>query len=139
MTDYGIPFQHHETDRLLTAFIDTYNSTVAEGQPFPWINLWVEEAKWTLPHQNTSHDDRQGRAGLAGWAKETIGSRLRDRRFIEKRRLIQGNAAAWEGTWEGGNTPSGEPATLPLAMVIQFDQDGKVRSLCSYYDSAHFQ
>jgi hypothetical protein len=148
MTDYGTPAQHCETDRLLTAFIDTYNSSVTttgSAQPFPWIELWAEDPKWSLPgknlprHDDATHRYRPGRLGLADWAKETIGSRLRDRRFVEKRRLVQGAAAAWEGTWEGNNTLSGQPATLLLVMVIEFDQEGKVRSLYSYYDSAHFE
>jgi ketosteroid isomerase-like protein len=139
MTDYGIPLQHDATDRLLTAFIDTYHSTVAEGQPFPWIELGAEDPKWSLPQRSMPHHVRPGRDGIADWAKETIGSRLRDRRFVEKRRIIQGNAAAWEGTWEAATTPAEQAAKLPLAMVIEFDQEEKVRSLYSYYDSAHFQ
>jgi hypothetical protein len=147
MTDYSIPTQYEAIDSLLTTFIATYNSSVPSGQPFPWIELWAknQDPKWSLPgksmprHDDAAHRDLPGRVGLAGWAKETIGSRLRDRRFVEKRRLIQGNAAAWEGTWEAATTPHEQAAKLPLAMVIQFDQDGKVRSLYSYYDSAHFQ
>jgi hypothetical protein len=45
MTDYGTIAQPEETDRLLTAFIDTFHSSFASGQPFPWIELWAEDAE----------------------------------------------------------------------------------------------
>ena len=35
MANYDTPVQHEESDRLLTAFIDTYNASFPSGQPFP--------------------------------------------------------------------------------------------------------
>jgi hypothetical protein len=58
---------------------------------------------------------------------------------VEKRRIIQGNVVAWEGTWEAATTCPKQEAKLPLVMVIDFNPEGKVKSLSSYYDSAHFQ
>jgi hypothetical protein len=50
MTDYGVPVQHEQTDRLLTTFIDTYNSIFPSRQSFdPWTDLWAKDAEWTLP------------------------------------------------------------------------------------------
>jgi hypothetical protein len=133
MTGYGIPLQHEQTDRLLTTLIDTYHASFAEGIPFPWIELWAQNAEWTLP-------ERRHEAGrISDWPKITIGSEFKERKFVEKRRIIQGYVAAWEGAWEAATTRPEQAAKLPLVMVIEFNQEGKVKSLYSYYDSAHFR
>lgn len=133
MPNCGIPVEHEQTDLLLTTFIDTYHSSFSEGQPFPWIELWAKDAEWTLPERRHETDR------IADWAKMTIGSEFKERKFVEKRRIIQGNVVAWEGTWEAATTRREQEAKLPLVMVIEFNEEGKVKSLYSYYDSAHFQ
>ena len=74
------------------------------------------------------HHVRPGRNGIADWAKETIGSFLRDRRFVETRRIIQGHVAAWEGIWEAATTSPEQVAKLPLVMVIEFNEGGRSKA-----------
>jgi hypothetical protein len=139
MTECGTLFQHHDTDGLLTAFIDAYNANFPLGNPFPWIELWAEDAKWILPSGSMHGPVRPGKHGVADWAKYTIGSQLRERRFVEKRRIVQGPVVAWEGIWAAGTTSLEATAKLPLVMVIEFNQEGKGKSLYSYYDSAQLR
>jgi hypothetical protein len=135
MSDDGIPLRHEQTDRLLTTFIDTYNSIFPSRQSFdPWADLWAKDAEWTLPidRKSPAHGGiGSGKGGVDNWAKETAGSPLRERKFVEKWRIIQGHVVAREGTWEAATTRPEQAATLPLVMTIEFNEEGKVKSRSS--------
>jgi ketosteroid isomerase-like protein len=53
---------------------------------------------------------------------------------IEKRRLIQGNRAVWEGAAEGHDKQTGKPVRLPIVFVLEFNEQGKVREKTVYVD-----
>lgn len=106
----------------LNAWISAYNN----GEVTRWVDLLAEDAEWVNPD-----------AVLRGKAEIWSNAQKRDwdrTRFVESRRIVYGDTVAWEGTWEATNQNSGKEVKRPTVMMIDFNQDGKIKRLSSYYD-----
>lgn len=60
-------------------------------------------------------------------------------RHVEVRRVIQGNLVAWEGIAKGNHRTTGKPIEIPMAMILEFDGDGKIRMSHVYFDTGVLQ
>ncbi len=60
-------------------------------------------------------------------------------RHVEVRRLVHGNLVAWEGFATGTHRTTGKPLKIPMVMIMEFDEYGKVKMSHVYFDSAVLQ
>ena len=112
-----------ETSRRLTEWLNAYN----DGELARWVELWAEDAESRGPGSVI-----RGRSAI--W-KDAENVDWKSRRYVETRRVVDGNTAAWEGTWEAVANSSGKEVKLPIVLLIDFNQAGKVTRLNSYYDA----
>lgn len=111
-----------EASQRLNAWIDAYNS----GEIGQWLDLWAEDAEWVSPDAVV-----QGKAAIWNNAEERAWDK---KRYVETRRLVYGDSIAWEGVWEATDQESGTQVKRPVVLLIDFDQEGKIKRLSSYYD-----
>ena len=60
-------------------------------------------------------------------------------RYVEIRKVVEGNLVAWEGRAEAVHSQTGRPLVLPLVMLIEIDELGKVKSIHVYFDTGLIQ
>ena len=53
----------------------------------------------------------------------------------ERRRIVQGNSAVWEGMTEGIHRKSGKAIKAPIVVIVEFDQAGLATSGHFYVDT----
>lgn len=111
-----------ETSQRLNSWLNAYNS----GAVTRWMDLLAEDAEWIGP-------DTTLRGKAAIWSN--VQRKDWDRqKYVESRRIVYGDTVAWEGTWEATDESSGKEVKRPMVLMIDFNQDGKIKRLSSYYD-----
>lgn len=128
-----IASSEQNTDHLMTAFVSRFNTGFASLNLGSWIELWAEDAEWIGPYGVS-----QGKAGVRVFVARALTD-WEELRYVEKRRLIQGNFIAWEGTFEGVYKRSGKEVKVPMVIVIEFNLAGKIKSNHTYYDTRGFE
>ena len=111
-----------DANQRLNAWLKAYNN----GEVTEWVNLLADDAEWSNPDNVL-----RGKAEIWSRAQKKDWERAR---FIESRRIVYGDSIAWEGTFEASDEASGEKVKRPMVMMIDFNQDGKIKRLNSYYD-----
>lgn len=111
-----------ETSLRLNAWINAYNT----GTVTSWMDLLAEDAEWIGPDTTL-----RGKAEIWSDAEKKDWDR---QKYVESRRIVYGDSVAWEGTWEATDESSGKRVTRPVVMMIDFNQQGKIKRLSSYYD-----
>lgn len=111
-----------EASQRLNAWINAYNS----GEVTRWMDFWAEDAEWVSPNAVL-----QGKAAIWNNAEKRDWDK---KRYVETRRIVYGDSIAWEGVWEASDESSGTRVKRPLVLLIDFNQEGKIKRLSSYYD-----
>ena len=60
-------------------------------------------------------------------------------KYVETRRVVEGNSVAWEGRAEAIHAETGRQLILPIVMIIEIDELGKVKSVHVYLDTGLIQ
>ena len=111
-----------EISQRLNEWINAFNS----GSVDRWMDLLAEDAEWVNPDSVL-----RGKAAIWSNAEKKEWDR---RKYVEDRRIVYGDTVAWEGSFEATDEDSGKPVKHPLVMMIDFNQQGKIKRLSSYYD-----
>jgi ketosteroid isomerase-like protein len=101
------------------------------GDPATVAELFTEDGAHYQPFGELPGGPYHGRKALAkffGGFKNLFA----DWTHIEKRRLIQGNRAVWEGIAEGHDKKTGKYLRLPIVFVLEFNDQGKVHEKTVY-------
>ena len=111
-----------ELSQRLNDWLNAYNT----GAVDEWMDLLAEDAEWVNPDSTL-----RGKAAIWSDAEKKDWDR---QKYVESRRLVYGDTVAWEGTFEATDESSGKKVKRPLVMMIDFNQQGKIKRLSSYYD-----
>ncbi|HSS66490.1 MAG TPA: nuclear transport factor 2 family protein [Gammaproteobacteria bacterium] len=111
-----------ETSQRLNEWISAFNSGAVDR----WMDLLADDAEWINPDTVL-----RGKAAIWSNAERKDWDR---QKYVEDRRIVYGNTIAWEGTFEATDEDSGKQVRRPLIMMIDFNQQGKIKRLSSYYD-----
>lgn len=111
-----------DTSQQLNAWINAYNS----GLVTRWMDFWAEDAESISPSTVL-----RGKAAIWSDAEKKDWDR---KKYVETRRIVYGDTIAWEGTWEAVDQASGKEVKRPLVLLIDFNRNGKIKRLSSYYD-----
>ncbi len=111
-----------ETSKRLNEWINAYNTGAVDR----WMDLLAEDAEWVNPDSVL-----RGKAAIWSNAEKKDWDR---QKYVESRRIVYGDTIAWEGTFEASDKSSGKQVKRPLVMMIDFNQQGKIKRLSSYYD-----
>ena len=103
-------------------WIKAFNS----GSVDRWMALLAEDVEWVNPDTVL-----RGKAAIWSNAERKEWNR---RKYVEDRRIVYGDTVAWEGSFEATDADSGKQVKHPLVMMIDFNQQGKIQRLSSYYD-----
>ena len=112
----------NELSQRLNDWFNAYNT----GAVDQWMNLLAEDVEWVNPDSTL-----RGKAAIWSDAEKKTWDR---QKYIESRRIVYGDTVAWEGTYEATDKSSGKEVKRPIVMMIDFNQQGKIRRLSSYYD-----
>ena len=123
-----------DTDAMLTAWIEGANANMPPNLDAAAIaGFFAEDA---LQHHVMgappgTPDPLTGRDAqeqfFAGFDQ-----RWSDWTHQEKRRIVQGNHAVWEGTAEGTHKDSGKFVIIPIVFSIEFNEEGKIKEIFTY-------
>ena len=119
------------TDTWLTHFVETLNAGMPpHDDPRAIADLYAPNAV----HQNVNAGPPQrGRVQLEAFFAG-FKDRWLDWTHVERSRLVQGNHAVWEGTGQGHDKATGKPVKLPLAFILEFNDEGEVLEQRVYVD-----
>ncbi len=112
----------NELSQRLNDWLNAYNT----GAVDQWMDLLAEDVEWVNPDSTL-----RGKAAIWSDAEKKDWDR---QKYVESRRIVYGDTVAWEGTYEAADASSGKEVKRPLVMMIDFNQQGKIRRLSSYYD-----
>ncbi len=112
----------NELSQRLNDWLNAYNT----GAVDQWMDLLAEDVEWVNPDSTL-----RGKAAIWSDAEKKDLDR---QKYVESRRIVYGDTVAWEGTYEATEKSSGKEVKRPLMMMIDFNQQGKIRRLSSYYD-----
>lgn len=112
----------NELSQRLNDWLNAYNT----GAVDQWMDLLAEDVEWVNPDSTL-----RGKAAIWSDAEKKDLDR---QKYVESRRIVYGDTVAWEGTFEATDESSGKEVKRPLVMMIDFNQQGKIRRLSSYYD-----
>jgi len=122
------------TDTYLTDYIEAINARMPpSGDPSTVAALFTDDGSHYQPFGEPPGGPFTGRAALANFFG-AFKDWAADWKHIEKRRLIQGNRAVWEGVAEGHDKQTGKPVRLPIVFVLEFNDQGQVREKTVYFD-----
>jgi ketosteroid isomerase-like protein len=111
-----------EISQRLNEWISAFNS----GSVDRWMDLLADDVEWIDPDTIL-----RGKAAVWSNAEKKAWASLK---YVEDRRIVYGDTVAWEGSFEATDAGSGKLAKRPLVMMIDFNQQGKIKRLSSYYD-----
>ncbi len=111
-----------ETSRRLNEWLNAYNTGAVDR----WMDLLAEDAEWANPESVL-----RGKAAIWSNAEKKDLDR---QKYVESRRIVYGDTVAWEGTFEATDKTSGQQVKRPMVMMIDFNEQGKIKRLSSYYD-----
>ena len=118
-----------EVSRLASEYIDSLDTRALKGNLDSFLEKWADELDHTVALA-TMRTKEELRGFLRLWSEQF--SRWR---HVEVRRLVQGNLVAWEGIATGTHRTTGKPLEIPMVMIMEFDEYGKVKMSHVYFDS----
>ncbi|MCZ6792104.1 MAG: nuclear transport factor 2 family protein [Planctomycetota bacterium] len=124
------PMPRVDAGRLATDYVRALNRIGTAGpRGDDFLELWADDFEHTVS-QATIRRKEDLVTFLEGWSELFTGWE-----YVEKRRVVDGRTVAWEGEARGVHRTSGRLLTLPLAMILEFDPDGKTRRVHVYFDT----
>jgi ketosteroid isomerase-like protein len=129
-----------DTDAALTRYVEALN---AHMPPHPEdgaaiARFFAEDAvhqdmfRWPPP------EPQRGRAEIAAFF-DGFDERWADYRHVERRRVVSGNDAVWEGTGRGTWKATGKPVEFPMVMSLEFNDAGEIAASRVYLDPGRVQ
>jgi TolB-like protein len=115
-------------DQSVTAYFKAYNAAGETGNLEGLLALWADDGEAMTPYHH-----QKGKDAIRAQLKTEM-NRWVSPKYVEKKRIIEGNTAAWEGAWEAFPTASQRRVILPTVVMITINQEGKVQSTRMYYD-----
>jgi ketosteroid isomerase-like protein len=124
-----------DTDAALTQYIETLNAHMpphpkdgaAIAQFFAEDAVHQDMFRWPPP------EPQRGRDEITAFFNG-FGERWTDYRHVERRRVVSGNAAVWEGTGQGTWKATGKPVEFPMIMSLEFNDVGEIAASRVYLD-----
>jgi TolB-like protein len=115
-------------DQMVTTFFNAHNAIGGTGNPNGRMELWADDAESITPS-----DHHKGKEAIRA-AKEKNKDSWVDVKYVETNRIIQGNTAVWEGTWEAFPPRSRRRVILPMVGILTINEHGKIKSFRMYFD-----
>lgn len=122
-----------DVHRLASEYLDSLDTRALRGNIDSFLAKWSDEFEHTMALA-TMRNKEELREFLIRWSE--MFTRWR---HIETRRLVHGNVVAWEGVATGVHRTTGKSLELPMVIMLEFDQHGKVKMSHVYFDSAVLQ
>ena len=129
----GCMSQGRDAGRLATEYIRALNSREAQGDLEAFMEKWADNLEHTVALATMRTKDE-----LREFFKEWTDM-FTKWKHVEVRRVIQGNVVAWEGVAQGIHRTTGNPLHLPMVMIMEFDQKGKLKMSHVYFDTGVLQ
>jgi hypothetical protein len=123
------------TDAALTPYIEVLNSHMpphpedgaAIAQFFAKDAVHQDMFRWPPP------EPQRGRDEIAAFFN-SFDEWWVDYRHVERRRVVSGNDAVWEGTGQGTWKTTGKPVEFPMIMNLVFNDAGEIIASQVYLD-----
>ncbi len=119
--------------RLASEYIDSLDTRALKGNLDAFLEKWADKLDHTVALA-TMRTKEELRDFLRQWS-----DMFSKWRHVEVRRLVHGNLVAWEGFATGTHRTTGKPLKIPMVMIIEFDEYGKVKMSHVYFDSGVLQ
>ncbi len=119
--------------RLATEYIRALDTRAGRGDLDRFLAKWADDPELTVSHATMRTKGEIGEF-FQRWAEM-----FTQWKHVEVRRLVQGNTVAWEGIARGIHRSTGKLLSLPMVIIMEFDQEGKVMSAHVYFDTGVLQ
>jgi ketosteroid isomerase-like protein len=123
-------FSREERTAYLTEqYLTGFNEDFARGKLSDWMALWAEDAV-----SESSRERWQGTDEIRTVFQDMFDAWDHLRLERERSRLIAGDSVAWQGYFSGRHRKAGRVVSVPAALFLTFDADGKVELARFYID-----
>lgn len=117
-----------------TRYIESLNNIGASRRNWESeFQKWADEFEHTINLATIRNKDEL-REFFEGWAEL-----FSTWEHVETRRLVHDNLVAWEGIARGIHRSTGRPLSVPMAMIIEFDEEGRASMVHVYFDTGVLQ
>lgn len=122
------PAEPSSADQSVSAYFKAYNTAGETGNMEGLLALWADDGEAMTPYHH-----QKGKDAIRAQLKTEMNTWVSPK-YVEKKRIIEGNTAAWEGAWEAFPKSSQRRVILPTVVIITLNEQGKIESSRMYYD-----
>jgi adenylate cyclase len=123
------------TDALLTHHFETIDANMPPNlDPDALVDLFAEDCVKVQPLRESPGGPFRGRDAMRRFFA-TFDTHWASWKHVERRRVVQGNVAVWEGLVQGTHKKTGKFVSMPIVFFLEFNADGKVEEEYVYVDN----